>query len=604
MNLFLIGWSSEKPIDPNRAERVFRALLRELPFFDQEALQTWRAPSGRSVAMSASHTSRQTGGVTYVHFEADRFALYSGRPYFWADEFAADGLRPLDPRFYLGPIEVWSADLDGRCVAARYDDASSALDIYTDPLGAYHVFVASEGGTKWFSNSAEVLRALLDTRIRDPLVLASLVVCGWSLGGQPLWQEVRRLPRGTLHHFAPGGERNRELLPTATIRSFFGRGLDAEGAAKTLVAGLSALADWPGRPSLVPVTGGRDSRLILAAAHRAGFEFDSGIGGDPESPDAYTARIVCERVGRSLTVLQSRTAATVGEAARILRVIAPGTDSLERAWPAFNRPVGSGLPDGPDIALALVHSGHAGEVARAHYGAGENPRPEALTRQIYRQIAHVWPRPPVGREAKHLVRLYLARWVDEQLAEGISPSDVPDLFYLLERMANWVGAANGVDEYMEDLTSPLWTPRLLPHELGPPTIDRSRELFHFKVLNELAPELAEIPFAQLNPPWPTFGQRREVRGRRMRTLGARARRELQRRYENVARRGAAQSRVTGLTEATALARERVPDRSHEIWGLLDRGRTLALLERNPTVLDVRSQRFAWRLATVFLVCVD
>jgi hypothetical protein len=65
-----------------------------------------------------------------------------------------------------------------------------------------------------------------------------------------------------------------------------------------------------------------------------------------------------------------------------------------------------------------------------------------------------------------------------------------------------------------------------------------------------------------------------------------------------------ENRVAGLTEAAALARERVPESSHEIWQVLDRKQCLALLARRQTGLDVRSQRIVWRLATAFLVCVE
>ena len=357
------------------------------------------------------------------HFETDRFAMYSGRPFVWTGEFEANGRRALDPRFYLQTPEAWSDVLDGRCVVARYDDASSTLDLYTDPLGACHIYAASNGGMQWFSNNAELLRRIIGARTADPLVLASLVGCGWSLGGQPVWQDVRRLPRGEVYRFQPEAETHRQLLPTSVVGSFFERGFVAEAAARTLVAAVRALSDWPGRPSAVSVTGGRDSRLVFAAALQAGVEFEARIivgASDRETPDVRTARILCKAEGRALALAYSREVATVEDAARALRMCAPGTLTLNLAWNALNRPRGSGLPDDElDEPLALAHSGHGGELARLYYGLGDG-RPATVERSIYRHITPLWPSPPISKDGEQLIKTYLSRWAHEQLEAGVA----------------------------------------------------------------------------------------------------------------------------------------------------------------------------------------
>lgn len=607
MNLLLLGWSPSGAINADLAEETVSQILRELPFLDDRALQSWRAPSGRVVAVCAGHRPAQTAGVKYAHFEADRFAMYSGRPFIWTDEFETNGHSALEPRFYLQSPGAWCDVLDGRCVVARYDDARAALDLYTDPLGACHLYATRDGATRWFSNSAELLRRMTGSRTLDPLVLASLVGCGWSLGGQPVWQAVRRFPRGGLQRFTPEAETTRQLLPASVLGSFFERGFVAEAAAKSLVAVVRALADWPGRPSSVSLTGGRDSRLVFAAALEAGIEFEARIivgQPDAETPDVQTARILCETENLALTLAQSQDVASLEDAANALRLCSPGTLTIDLAWNALNRPKGSGLPSSEiDEPLALVHSGHGGELARLYYGLGEGTA-EAVERRLYRQVTHLWPRPPISKAGQQLIKEYITRWVHEQHGAGVATAHLPDLFYLLERMNNWVGGSHGFDEYMTDLTSSLWTPRLLPYEFGLPASERSRELFHFHVLNELRPELAQLSFAGSNPSWPTFGRTRPARARRARLLATRARRELRRRYENRFRRAMEETRVAGLTEAAALARERVPESSHEIWQVLDRKQCLALLARRQTGLDVRSQRIVWRLATAFLVCVE
>lgn len=607
MNLLLVGWSPSATIEAHRAEESFTQLLGELPFFEGTAGQAWRAPSGRLLAICTGHRRAQTAGVTYAHFEDSRIVMYSGRPFVWTGEFEADGRRALDPRFYLQAPETWSEALDGRCVVARYDDATSTLDLCSDPLGACHLYATSDRGTQWFSNSAELLRRIIGSRATNPFVIASLIGCGWSLGGQPIWQDIRRLPSGHLHQFQPETETHRELASSSELGSFFDRGFVAEAAAKTLVEVVRALADWPGRPSFVTLTGGRDSRLVFAAALQADIEFEPHIivgASDRETPDVRTARVLCDTQGHAFAPAYSREVATVEDAAWALRLCAPGTLTLDLAWNALNRPRGSGLPDNePDEPLALVHSGHGGEIARTFYGLGDGS-PALVEKSLYRRITYVWPRPPLSNAGQQLIEQYLSRWVHEQVAAGVAPENLPDLFYLRERMSNWVGGSHGFDEYMTDITSPLWTPRLLPHEFGLPATERSRELFHFHVLNTLSPELTRIPFGDSNPSWPTFGQTRPARGQRFRVLAAKARREMRRRYELRVSRPVGNRGVVGLAHAAALARLHAPDASDGVWEVLDRKKTLALLAKSPSTLDARRRSILWRVATAFLVRQD
>jgi hypothetical protein len=608
MNLLLLGWSPSNSIDADRADASFTRFLRELPFPNLGPAQAWLAPSGRLLAFCAGHRNTQTGGAAYAHFEVDRIAMYSGRPVIWTGESAADGRKTLDPRFYMQPPEAWSDALDGRCVVARYEDKTSTLDLYTDQLGAGHLYMANDEQAQWFSNNAELLRRIIDSRTTAPLALASIVGCGWSLGGQPLWQEVRRLPRG-LSRFRPGDESHRELLPASATEAFFEHGFLAEAAAHTLMALVRALSDWPDRPSMVSLTGGRDSRLVFAAALQAEVEFEARIifgDGGPETPDARIARILCATEGRDLALARSRQVATVAEAARALRLCAPGTLTLDLAWSALNRPR-TGLPDpDADEPLAIAHTGHGGELARAYYGLGDQSS-AAIKRNLLRHITHLWPRPPISSEGRRLLEDYVATWVHEQLEAGVAPAHLPDLFYLLERMSNWVGGSHGFDEYMADLTSPLWTRRLLPHEFGLPASDRSRELFHFHVLEALNPELARVPFAGSNPSWPSFGGAQRMRGqrvRRVRRIAGQAGREMRRRYEYLVNRPRVTVPSRGLPEAAALAREAAPESSHAVWQVIDRKRALSILARDPMALDRRSQSTVWRLATAFLVCLD
>lgn len=571
---------------------ALRRLVERLPFFGGAGVECWRAPSGTAAFAWVAHDRSRTGGRRYVHAEPDRVCAYAGRPIRWRGDAEADGCGPLEPRDFLSSPRESTRGLDGRWVVIRYNDAERALDVWSDALGAYPVFLAHAGEVTWLSNSAALLHTLDGGREADLAALAGLLGGGWPLDGHPVWAGVRRLARGATLHLEPHrGPRCHEQLPAAEIAAMLGAGLDRKRAARTLVAATRALADWPGRPSVVPVTGGRDSRLVLAAALAAGIDFDAATGGAPGDPDVESARRLCQAAGISHALLPADPHGDVFgepvEAARLLALSAGGTASLADA---------AGFPLGPRPGpLPIWHSGQGGEVARGYYGVGQGGAGE-LVALLYRRF--VGRRPgrvePLSERGRALVEGQLREWVEDQLASGIDPVDVPDVFYLLKRMGTWAGPTHGAVEFVRDTTSPLWSSRMLPFELGLAAGERAREHFHLRLLRELAPELVGVPFAD-GFSWTG----RRSRAARARALAAKSLAELRRRARpSVGERDRVADpfgRVQRLVREAASAR---PD--HPAWEVLDRGRVDSLLTRAPGGLDTMSRYYVWRLATVLL----
>lgn len=601
MNTFVIGWALVAPVDLDGATAAVTSVVDELAFLERASIRTWRSPSGNVAVVTAGHSQEQAV-ASYVQFESSRMALFAGRPIRWTPEGDADGRGPLDPCFYLAPSEQWAETLSGRCTAARYDEDTGHLDVYTDPLGAYPVYSAEAGGTRWFSNRPSILAAILGRRGQNTHALATFLGCGWSLGGATVWDGVERLPRASLHRF--GGRdgaathKATPLLPIESIASYFGVGWDPGEAARVLVATVRALADWPGRKLSVGLTGGRDSRLVFAACVAAGLDFDAetiafpSMRGFPDTNDVVVARRVAEVCGRALSIEMPVPGSGVRGSARVLRLISSGLVSLGDT--GLLTPPESGVP------LRLTQSGQGGEIARAEFGIGENSTAK-LVDGLFRHIVPAWPRPIVTSDAMQTVRDYVVSWVGEHLERGVAPSNIPDVFYLLERMSNWAGPAHSVYDSVNDVTSPLWTTRLLPYQFGLPAPEREREFFHLRLLEALVPELARLPFAGVNPRWPTFPTRRSSNTQRYRMLAFKITREFRRRASAAYRRRRDPSAGDPLlAEAMDEAREcALAMPSHPAWDVLDRSRVHRLLSQAPSTLDPRRQRYVWRLVTIF-----
>ena len=435
MNLFIAGVGASGS-GRATAERALRELVERLPgFFEPARIQSWEGGGGMAAAF-VSHPHEQTGGIEYAHLEPERALLWSGRPIAWTGERQADGRVPLEAGFWFegGAFER----LDGRCTAVWL--GGGELTAYSDPMGAYPLYETEAGDTTWLSNSAALLAEVAGRDEIAPPVLASVLGGGWSLSGDPVWARVRRVPRGMIRTYAQGRRsRDHELLPLGEIVPMLGAGFDAERAAALLIAATRALADWPGRPSIVPLTGGRDSRLVFAAAVAADIPFEIRTGGEPGDPDVEVARELASLSGREHSLLEHDPHGSLWDdwrrAAEVVRLTSSGTATLADA---------AGYPLGPrEGPLVLWHSGQGGEIARGYYGEARALDRNGLAELLYRRF--VGRRPgrvePLSEEGAALVRRQIRSWVDGQLDAGVEPADVPDMFYLQSEWARGQGPA-------------------------------------------------------------------------------------------------------------------------------------------------------------------
>lgn len=185
-------------------------------------------------------------------------------------------------------------------------------------------------------------------------------------------------------------------------------------------------------------------------------------------------------------------------------------------------------------------------------------------------------------------------------------------------MACWAAPTHSVVETVRDTTSPLWSQRMLPHLLGLPVRERVLERFHLVLLEELAPQLANEPFAD-GSSWPSRQSELRRQLQRARKLSGKVRAELERRVAT-RRVGSALGRSAhaadprsanggqtwaGATDpfdaVIAAAREAALSQpAHPAWSALDRPQTERLLACPAVSLDEMSRYRVWRLASVFM----
>ena len=541
MNLFVVGWSAERPVDPPRA--ALEELRDRLGFFPGRPVETWSCR--RAAAAWVRHEPERVGGVEYADVSPERLTL-------------------------------WSGHLAGRF--ARVTATAAGVERDADRMGAYPLYAASAGGIEWTSNNPSILASLAGAAGLWHGAVASLVAGGWSLSGDPAFAGVRRVP---------------SALGLSDAVALIGAGLDPEAAADELTDVTRTLMDWPGRPNVVPVTAGRDSRLVLAAAMRAGVDFSANTGGRPGEPDVDVGRRLAQVAGVAHELIADDPHGALHShwrrAAELLWLSQGGAASLADAV---------GFPLGPrEGPLPLWHSGQGGEIARAYYSRARGSTPDALADSLYAVFAGRRPgrREPLGEEGERAVRDQIAAWVGDALDAGAQPEDVPDLFYLFKRMGTWAGPTHGAVEFVRDTTSPLWHERMLRHLLALPAGERAAEQFHVRVLKRLAPELADAPG------WPAPASPLRCRADRGRAFAAKATRYAARRTRaRLPRRRHAGTEADPFAAILRDVRDAVLSQpGHPAWPVLDRARVESLLTADAASLDEVSRYYVWRLATLF-----
>jgi hypothetical protein len=599
VNVFVLGRSKSGPLDDGTAKAALADLADRLPYLAEAEVRLWHSADGSAMAAHLAHGPDRLGGVRYAAFEPDRMALFAGRPLQWVAEDSCHGRDPLDPRHFLRPPEQWVEGLDGRCAIARWDPVDEALEVYTDPQGCYPVFWAAIGDAWWLSNSPRVLARMKPAGELRRSALAALIGCDHSLDGESWWQGVERIPRGAVWRLRSGGRRETaERLPVSEMASLFGAGFEADLATRLITTAVAACADWPGRRNVLPLTAGRDSRTVLAAALRAGVELSTMTvalpwsPGWPETEDVRRGRELSYRAGLSHELAAIGPRASVFEdpaaSARTLAVVAPLPVSQ---YDLMTLP--PTLPSGP---LDVVHMGLGGEFARARFGTGTGLDANGLAEHLTNIVMPEPPQPIVSPEGREVIARTVRAEVDEYLGQGVAPADVPDVFYLNNHMAPWGGGVQGAHEYVQDSVSAMWSWRLLAQEWGLPAEIRRRNIFQLHVLQRLSADLMRVPFQ--GDPWPRSARpRRERYGHIAGVLLD----ELRLRAPSRRPEWDGRSPIDLFASYLAHVREHVAAHPrHQVWDVLDRRRVERLLRRPAGLWDRRSRSYAWRLGTVFM----
>jgi len=257
---------------------------------------------------------------------------------------------------------------------------------------------------------------------------------------------------------------------------------------EALASQLASTASWlrhADRPVNCALTGGKDSRLVLAAI-RGGGVLDRVstfyISAPPEHADAIVASSIAEQFDLPF---ERRSAPEVPELEVACRRHVAYTEGLMNGWDLKHRPVHDRLVGVHGLGGELYRRKRRArpyetfdDAERAHFGEGLD------FGHIVRRPLLEWQRER-GRS-----------WLSEQRARGLPLDAVDEAFYRTQRICRWVGQGKLRDGLCGVQHNPLFCRTLLARHASFSADHRSSERTHYELMRHLWSELVEVPFAR------------------------------------------------------------------------------------------------------------
>ena len=367
------------------------------------------------------------------------------------------------------------------------------------PLYFAHSTVVNKGDYTFIANRPALIadawhRVIGQPLPRDPLFGALLAFKGHPMGDRCGYRGVRCVPFGARLRISPDHVQvERTQLPApwrvADSHTTVEAAVDETEALlveafRAAVANRSSLA---ARPAL-ELTGGRDSRLVLAIALRAGLKSDLDAityGYGPQIEDRRIAPEVARAAGIRHVEIARDAASSVSGRSR--RGNPDFLNHVRTSCGALNLSEAVRPPD--QLGRAFVVSGLFGETLRTNVPSTSPYHTRALV------LGDFYGRPNLDlltERASFDVFVETMRLLLGPLAEGAAAEDLPDAFYLVHRVRRWISVR---PETFGATFLALASHRAVQLAFALGWQGRVRNVIHDSIIARAGHGLGELPYA-------------------------------------------------------------------------------------------------------------
>jgi hypothetical protein len=361
---------------------------------------------------------------------------------------------------------------------------AGGLTFGSDNLGMRPLFVAEARDGFYISNHSSLTGKLVGSTRPDLRFARDLIVNDAVVPSLCMVADVRRIDRGESVLF---DAESRRMIGTRAKDQLLDEG-SREQALESLRAAARALKTT-GRAHLLGLTGGRDSRLAMAAMMSEGVEFETATHGVP-CADASAAKQLATLAGVAHHGIRRRTRGLYPSLAKFLKLL-PWSDGsinlgmLEDAYTVHDLAADTGR----------IHlGGLGGEVARAYWDAAESAfqsSAEVIETRFFAPHKKVfYPQAADWQESQE-------RWLDMlNIGWHGDPMVLPQIAYLDARLRGMLGLRTNLCLY--DYAWILATPDLYRYALRLPRAERQSGAIFEDLIAALCPKLLSVPWAAGN----------------------------------------------------------------------------------------------------------
>ena len=443
-----------------------------------------------------------SGGPLVIDPETNSWLLAIGT-WFHASGYGSGAeYRLLTDYLEDGPTRL-ATELEGFFVLVIGDAEKKETVVITDLIASCHSYARLCKNAFALSSSSLLLAALEDYNL-DPVGCQEYICTGTIYENRTFYREVSKLGPATVFRFRDGKlSENRRYWQISDVEP---ESLDGQFAVKTLWETLLSAAQKVGSVYKNPVcdlTGGYDSRAVVAAFLSAGIRFSTTVTGFPNDPDVLVANQVAGVTGMPHLPLLLDEPILFEQASKTLRFTDGEFDLFEYAQILR---VHETLSRHFDISI----NGSFGGIARALWWELLFPRigvrvtldAEKLARNRYA------PRSFDASLFPPEIRLHFVSHftnVIERINAGLSclPNTMQmDHANLMMRIQRWQGRIASSTNQLWPCLSPFGLRSVLEVMLRTSPKLRLRSLLIRRILTEYQHSLAEIPLDRGYPPLP------------------------------------------------------------------------------------------------------
>lgn len=291
--------AQERSADPSA---VLDRMLEAVPIAGPSTQHQWVAQAGNA-GLGVVHPARIGDPGHFAYDSASRVScVLDGVVYRNEDRDHASSVEPngavsLLKRYLDSGLECLD-EVSGSFSVALWDGRDHRLVLANDKIGHRLLFFTLQANTLIFASVlARIMAAGLFSPEIDVEGLSDLLVYAHTLGGRTLFKDVHILPPGSVLTYKESGLQIRQYWSLEQIEV---RGQYDRRRIEELEEIFKRVVRRSIRPDLtcaVALTGGIDSRCIVAAAANQRLPFIAHTGGQPDSTDVVLARRVAELAG-------------------------------------------------------------------------------------------------------------------------------------------------------------------------------------------------------------------------------------------------------------------------------------------------------------------